>query len=176
MACSSTAGTDYVELLTREINGDGTDVSVLIPYYWNHSPTVASTTGLTADYKIDGGSWTNFINDTTSSGSGSSSGTNASPVEGFVEALSFSTSFQVRLRIQTGEAGANTCNVKSITISDSEGDIYTEDFSTQLGVGYDDGLTSPNAVWSDAGDALDWLASSTGGNWTDVALNLTRIN
>jgi hypothetical protein len=177
MYSSSTAGTDYVELLTREISGDGTDVSVTIPYYWNHSPTIASTTGLTADYKIDGGTWTNFINDTTSSGSGSSSGSNASPVEGFVESLSFTTSFQVRLRIQTGQATANTCNVKSITITAGESNIYVEDFSTQLGVGYDDGLTSPNAIWSNAGDALDWLSDTeTGGNWLNVTTGLTRIN
>jgi len=176
MFSSSTAGTDYVELLTREIGGSGSDVSVTIPYYWNHNPSIASTTGLTADYKIDGGSWTNFINDTTSSGSGSSSGTNASPVLGSVASLSFTTSFQVRLRIQTGQATANTCNVKSITIADGVANIYTEDFSTQLGVGYDDGLTSPNAVWSDAGDALDWLDSSTGGNWLSVTSGLTRIN
>ena len=30
--------------------------------------------------------------------------------------------------------------------------------------------------WSNAGDALDWLASSTGGNWTGVTNGLTRIN
>jgi len=176
MYCSSTAGTDYVELLTNQISGSGSDVSITIPYYWNHNPSIASTTGLTADYKIDGGSWTNFINDTTSSGSGSSSGSNASPIEGLVENLSFSTSFQVRLRIQTGQATANTCNVKSITITDNGNNIYVEDFSTQLGVGYDDGLTPPSAAWSDAGDALDWLSSSTEGNWTGITTGLTRIN
>ena len=30
--------------------------------------------------------------------------------------------------------------------------------------------------WSNAGDALDWLASATDGNWTGVTTGLTRIN
>ena len=104
-------------------------------------------------------------------------GSNASPVIGLVSGLSFNTSFQVRFTLQCGDSGNSICNVKEIVINDGTTNIFTEDFSNQLGVGWDNNVyTAANPVFANAGDALDWLASSTGGNWTGVTSGLTRIN
>ena len=176
MACGASDNVTFETLVLGGGNGANSNVSVTIPYYWNATSGVSATTGIVADYKIDGGSWTNFINDTVKATSGTS-GSNASPTIGTVSGLSFTTSFQVRFTLQCGDSSNSICNVKEVVINKGTTNIFTEDFSNQLGAGWDNNTyTAANPAFANAGEALDYFIDPNGGNWINVANNVTRIN
>ena len=179
MACTPSDNVTFETLVLGGGNGVNSNVSVTIPYYWDadsSSIPASPTTGIVADYKIDGGSWTNFLNDTVTATSGTS-GSNASPSIGTVSGLSFTTSFQVRFTLQCGNSGNGFCNVKEVVIDKGTTNIFTEDFSNQLGAGWDNNTyTAANPAFANAGEALDYFIDPNGGNWVNAANNVTRIN
>ena len=188
MACSSTAGTDFIEFKTDLLEGSVSTVTVSVDYFWNHSPSGSSTTGVTAEYAINGGSWVNFIDDTASGlTTDLNNGTYEEPLVGSVTISSgFSTSFQVRVRLQAGEASACIAALDKITITSTyygytNKEIYVQDFSNQeLGTGYENTTsatptTAPQGdPWTKAGDALDYLTNPVGGKWYPSAGTLAQ--
>ena len=188
MACSSEPGTDFVEFKTDLLEGNVSTVTVSVDYFWNHSPSFSSTTGVTADYSINGGSWVNFIDDTASGFSTDlNNGTYEEPLVGSVTISSgFSTSFQVRVRLQSGEgssciAGLDKVKITSTYYGYTNKEIYVQDFSNQeVGTGYENTTSATPSTapqgdpWTKAGDALDYLTNPVGGQWYPSAGTLLQ--
>lgn len=126
-----------VDFLTREITGAYSGINVTGEF--RVYAASAGPSGATLYYKIDSGSWVQFQQElrtdniaTTYAISGASG-------------LTSTTSFQVKIEFETGDAGSAYVTLNNISI----GGLYTEDFTNQDGAGWDnDAYTPPPVDWT----------------------------
>ncbi len=125
-----------VDFLTREITGAYSGINVTGEFII--ATASAGQSGATLYYKIDGGSWVQFQQQLDTSG------TTTYAISG-ASGLTSTTSFQVKIEFETGNAGSASVTLNNISI----GDLYTEDFTNQDGAGWDiDTYTPPPVDWT----------------------------
>jgi len=131
----NTTGTSgKVDFLTREITGaySGIDVTGEFIVYAASS----GQSGATLYYKIDGGSWVQFQQELRTDNTATTYAISGA------SGLTSTTSFQVKIEFETGDAGSASVTLNNISI----GDLYTEDFTNQDGAGWDNNTYTPPPV------------------------------
>ena len=130
---ATTTNSGKVDFLTREITGAYSGIDVTGEFII--ATASAGQSGATLYYKIDGGSWVQFQQQLDTSG------TTTYAISG-ASGLTSTTSFQVKIEFETGDAGSASVTLNNISI----GDLYTEDFTNQDGAGWDNNTYTPPPV------------------------------
>ena len=147
---ATTTNSGKIDFLTREITGAYSGINVTGEFVI--ATASAGQSGATLYYKIDGGSWVQFQQQLDTSG------TTTYAISG-ASGLTSTTSFQVKIEFETGNAGSASVTLNDITIGSSSGNIYVESFENQDGAGWDNDIYTPPPVdWT----FVDSLGSNNG--------------
>ncbi len=144
------AFTDTFDWYSKEITGANTNITISSTGgEWQGE---SSSIGLRLFYKIDGGSWVQFQEETHTGGYSPTAWTLTAPA-----AQSSSSSFQLKV-VGFGGASSNSyVTLNDITVTADAGTLYTESFTDADGTGFANGVYTPPPV--------DWtFIDSSGSN------------
>lgn len=144
------AFTDTFDWYSKEITGANTNITISSTGgEWQGE---SSSIGLRLFYKIDGGSWVQFQEETHTGGYSPTAWTLTAPA-----AQSSSSSFQLKV-VGFGGASSNSyVTLNDITVTADAGTLYTESFTDTDGTGFANGVYTPPPV--------DWtFIDSSGSN------------
>jgi len=144
------AFTDTFDWYSKEITGANTNITISSTGgEWQGE---SSSIGLRLFYKIDGGSWVQFQEETHMGGYSPTAWTLTAPA-----AQSSSSSFQLKVVGFGGAAPNSYVTLNDITVTADAGTLYTESFTDTDGTGFANGVYTPPPV--------DWtFVDSSGSN------------
>jgi hypothetical protein len=156
------AFTDTFDWYSKEITGANTNITISSTGgEWQGE---SSSIGLRLFYKIDGGSWVQFQEETHTGGYSPTAWTLTAPA-----AQSSSSSFQLKV-VGFGGASSNSyVTLNDITVTADAGTLYTESFADADGTGFANGVYTPPPV--------DWtfIDSSGSNNGTSDTLPTSAL-